>query len=491
VRPISPLLEPRDGSTVDAFVATLRGAIAGQSGFKLLTLGSEAFLALAVLAARAQRTLDLQYYIFRTDTTGSLLSGIVLRAADRGVRVRLLVDGFNLIGRDYHAAVLNMHPNVELRIFNTVAGHAGGPFRRLVGLVTEPRRASRRMHNKVFIADGKVAVLGGRNVGDRYFGASKEVGFGDMDVLCAGAVVADIRASFDGYWNHRAAKTLHSVGIKSRSMAEFGRFRDKISQLRKLHRDSAFGKRLAETELARALTDADLELTWAPARLIVDSPDKVAGIRQDGCSPLDQLTELANGAERELLLVSPYFVPGDRGMSVLVALRARGIRICLISNSLASTDVIAVHAAYRRYRYALLKIGVEIYEIRSLPIPGGKPKELFASGRASLHAKVYVLDRARAVVGSLNLDPRSMFLNTEIAVLIQSVSFAREIAERFDLLVSPDYSYRLCLQDGSEKLVWIDRQGETDKRIFREPGASIWRRLAAFVLRWLPIEDQL
>lgn len=274
-------------------------------------------------------------------------------------------------------------------------------------------------------------------------------------------------------------------------MAEFGRFRDKISQLRTLHRDSAFGKRLAETELARALTDADLELTWAPARLIVDSPDKVAGIRQDGCSPLDQLTELANGAERELLLVSPYFVPGDRGMSVLVALRARGIRICLISNSLASTDVIAVHAAYRRYRYALLKIGVEIYEIRSLPIQGRKPKELFASGRASLHAKAYVLDRARAVVGSLNLDPRSMFLNTEIVVLIESVSFAREIAERFDLLLSPDYSYRLCLQDSSEKLVWIDRQGETDKRIFREPGASIWRRLAAFVLRWLPIEDQL
>jgi putative cardiolipin synthase len=491
VRSISPLLDERDGLTVDALVAKLNGGIAGQSGFKLLTLGAEAFLARAVLAARAQRTLDLQYYIFRTDTSGSLLFAIILRAADRGVRVRLLVDGFNLIGRDYHAAVLNMHPNVELRLFNPVAGHAGGPFRRLVGLVTEPRRANRRMHNKVFIADGKMVVLGGRNVADRYFGASDEVGFGDIDALCAGAVVADICASFDGYWHSSAAKTLQSVGIKSRSMAEFGRFRHRISQLRKRQRDSAFGKRLADTKLAQELTEAGLDLTWASARLIVDLPDKVTGVRQEGFSPFDQLTELAEGAKHELLLVSPYFVPGDRGMSVLAALRARGVRIRLISNSLSSTDVIAVHAAYRRYRYALLKIGVEIYEIKSLPYQGRKRRELFASGRASLHAKVYIFDRARAVIGSLNLDPRSMFLNTEIGVLIQSVSFAGEIGDCFDLLASPDYSYRVYLQDTSGRVVWIDRQDEVDIQVRREPGASFWRRLAAFVLGWLPIEDQL
>jgi putative cardiolipin synthase len=491
VRSISPLLDERDGLTVDALVATLKGAAAGQSGFKLLTLGGEAFLALAVLAARAQRTLDLQYYIFRADTTGSLLSAIVLRAADRGVRVRMLVDGFNLIGRDYQAAVLNTHPNVELRLFNPLAGHAGGPFRRLLGLVTEPERANRRMHNKVFIADGRLVVLGGRNVGDRYFGASDEVGFGDMDVLCAGAVVADICASFDGFWRNRAAKTLQSVGIKSRSMAEFGRFRHRISHLRKRQRDSAFAMRLADTKLAQELTEASLDLTWASARLIVDLPDKVAGIRQERFSPLDQLTELAKGAKRELLLVSPYFIPGDRGMSLLAALRARGIKIRLISNSLASTDVIAVHAAYRRYRYALLKIGVEIYELRSLPSQAGKRKELFASSRASLHAKVYVLDQARAVIGSLNLDPRSMFLNTEIGVLIHSVVLAGELADHFDLLVSPDYSYRVCLQDGSEKVMWMDRQDEITTEFFREPGASLWRRLGAFVFQWLPIEDQL
>lgn len=491
VRSILPLLDHRDGLTVGDLVAAQDSAYAGQTGFRLLTVGAEAFLARAVLAARAQRTLDLQYYIFGNDTTGSLLFGIILHAADRGVRVRLLVDGFNLIGRDYHAAVLNMHPNVELRVFNPVAGHASGVFVRWIGMLANPRRTNRRMHNKVFIADGQLVVLGGRNVGDHYFGAGSDIEFGDMDVLCAGAVVTDICASFDGYWNSSAAKTLQSVGIKSRSMAEFGRFRHRLSNLRKHQRYSAYARRLADTNLARTVATSHLDLHWAPARLIVDPPDKVAGDQHDGLSPLDQLTELAEGAKRELLLVSPYFVPGERGMSVLAALRARGIRICLISNSLASTDVIAVHAAYRRYRRALLKIGVEVYETKSLPFPDGKRRGLFASGRASLHAKVYVLDRARAVIGSLNLDPRSMFLNTEIGVLIESVCFANGIGEYVDLLASADCSYQVCLQGPSEQVVWIDRRDEVDIRVLREPGASPWRRLAAFVLGWLPIEDQL
>jgi putative cardiolipin synthase len=491
VRSISHLLDERDGLTVDALVAAQEGALPGQTGFKLLTVGTDAFLARAALAARARRTLDLQYYIFRNDTTGSLLSGVILRAADRGVRVRLLVDGFNLIGRDYHAAVLNMHPNVEIRLFNPVAGHADGWVRRLVGMVTEPRRANRRMHNKVFIADGKLVVLGGRNVGDRYFGASDDFGFGDMDVLCAGAVVTDICASFEGYWNSRAAKTLQSVGIKSRSMAEFGRFRHHLSSLRRHQRDSAYGQRLANTNLAQALAEGHFDLHWAFARLIVDPPDKVTGDPLDGRSPLDQLTELAKGAKRELLLVSPYFIPGDRGMSELAALRASGIRICLISNSLASTDVIAVHAAYRRYRRALLKIGVEIYEIKSRPFADRKRKGLFTSGRASLHAKVYVFDRARTVIGSLNLDPRSMLLNTEIGILIHSGSFASEIGDCIDVLGSPDFSYRVTLQQDTDQVIWIDKQDGVDIRVPGEPGAGLWRRLAAFFLGWLPIEDQL
>ena len=255
--------------------------------------------------------------------------------------------------------------------------------------------------------------------------------------------------------------------------------------------DSAFGKRLANTNLARTLTEARLDLNWALARLIVDVPDKVTGVQQDGTSPLDQLIELAEAAEREVLLVSPYFVPGQRGLSLLASLRARGIRIRLISNSLASTDVIAAHAAYRRYRYILVKMGVELYELKSLPFQGRKRRELFASSRASLHAKVYVFDHARAVIGSLNLDPRSMLLNTEIGVLVESASFAGEIGEYFDLLASPDYSYRVSLADDSEKLIWIDRHGGVEKPVFREPGAGCLRRLAAFVLRWLPIEDQL
>ncbi len=488
---ISALLQEHEGLTVDDLIASQPGVHAGQSGFRLLTVGTEAFLARAVLAARAQRSLDLQYYIFRNDTTGSLLSELILRAADRGVHVRLLVDGFNLIGRDYHAAVLNMHPNVELRLFNPIAGHAGGVLEGWAGMLAEPRRANRRMHNKVFIADGQLVVLGGRNVGDWYFGASDAFEFGDIDVLCAGPLVAAICASFDEYWNSSVAKTLRSVGIKSRSMAEFGRFRGRLSSLRKQQRDSAYGKRLAQTTLAHALAEKQLDLQWAAARLIVDAPNKVTSDQSAGHSALDQFTHLASAVQRELLLVSPYFVPGQRGVSVLATLRARGIRVCLITNSLASTDVIAVHGAYRHYRQALLEMGIEIYEIKSLPAPKRKRRGLFVSGHASLHAKVYVYDRVSIVVGSLNLDPRSMFLNTEIGVLIQSDALAGEIGELTDLLVSPDYSYQLRCQKASGQVIWIDRHDKLDIELLREPGASLWRRISASVLGWLPIEDHL
>lgn len=485
------LLDNFKGLTVDDLVAAPSGEHTGQSGFKLLIDGAEAFLARAVLASRARYTLDLQYYIFKGDTSGNLLYSIILHAAERGVRVRLLIDAYNLIGRGYQSAVLNMHPNVEIRLFNPVAGQGIGLLARMLGMVTSLKRLNRRMHNKVFVADGKLVVLGGRNVGDQYFGASVDVQFGDVDVLCAGSIVEDICASFEGYWNSDSTRTLSSVGIRNRSVAEYGRLRQKLLALGRRHRRSGYGRRLANTGLAHALTNHGFELCWSSAQLIVDPPDKVTAHRTSGTSPFEQLTKLANNASRELLLVSPYFIPGERGMSLLAALRARGVRIRLFTNSLASTDVLAVHSGYRRYRRNLLKMGVEVFELKPRLIRQRPRGRLFGSSRASLHAKVYVFDRAQVVTGSLNLDPRSMNLNTEIGVLIESAAFAEEVVDGISGLASPENCYRLELSGSAAKLAWIEISGNERIEHRHEPETGVWRRFAATVLGWLPIEDQL
>lgn len=473
---------------------TLAGEAASrpdQSGFRLLTTGDEAFLARISLIARSQRTLDLQYYLFRTDASGALLSSSILQAADRGVRVRLLVDGWPLIFRNSGSALLNTHPNVEIRLFNPISGNVDGPLSRLIGLLTDPSRVNRRMHNKVFIADGKIVVMGGRNVGDRYFGMREDFEFHDIDLICAGALVKDICASFDAYWNSPVARTLRSVGIRNRSAAEFARFRNRLAGLRKQQRIFRYESQLSQTGLARNLSRGQLGLTWAGARLIVDPPDKVSGTPPAQMSPLEQLVELAQSVSSELLLVSPYFVPGERGISVLATLRARGIRIVLVTNSLASTDIPLVHAAYSRYRERLLEIGVEIHETKPSSSRKIKLSKLFQYSHASLHAKAYVFDQSRIVIGSLNLDPRSMILNTEIGVLVSNVLFAEKVARYVNDLSSNDCSYQLGLEGESRTLVWEAGDDDTQTRYLREPKAGWWRRLVVYFASWLPIEDQL
>ncbi len=463
----------------------------GQSGFRLLAAGDEAFLARAFLIARARRTLDLQYYLFKADTSGALLSATILQAADRGVRVRLLIDGWPLFWRDPQSALLNTHPNVEIRLFNPVTGYADGMLTGLAGMLGSVRRLNRRMHNKVFIADGRVVVIGGRNLADRYFGISADFDFRDMDALCTGALVSDIAASFDAYWNSDSTRTLRAVGVRSRSAAEVARFRNRLSQLGKRRRIAAFEKQMARTSLAASLARGELEWVWGRARLIVDPPEKISGAFSGSPSPLEQLVELAQSASRELLMVSPYFVPGERGMAVLADLRARGIRVLLVTNSLASTDVVAVHTAYRRYRQRLLEIGVEIREVKPFATGDGPRMHLFGHGRGSLHAKAYVFDRRHVVIGSLNLDPRSMNLNTEIGVLVSSESFADQVRECVDVLASPDYSYRVRLEGDSGTIVWDEHKRGGAERFKHEPFAGWWRRAVVFLLSWLPIEDQL
>ena len=487
-----PVLADEAETSCDALAAEEAGDRSNLTGFRLLTAGDEAFLARASMIARSQRTLDLQYYLFRSDTSGALLSNSILQAADRGVRVRLLVDGWPLVFRRAETALLNLHPNVEVRLFNPLYDFSAGPLRRLFGVLTGSARLNRRMHNKVFIADGKIVVVGGRNVGDRYFGLKEKFEFRDLDVICVGTLVGDICASFDAYWNSSVARTLPAMGLSNRSAAKFARFRNRLAGLRKQQRISDFEKRLSRTALAHSLSRGQLGLTWSPARLIVDPPDKISGIEASKLSPFEQLVELAQSVGRELILVSPYFVPGERGVSILATLRARGVRVVLITNSLASTDIPLVHAGYSRYRRRLLEIGVEIHETKRFFNTGRKRAKLLHLSHASLHAKAYVVDRAEVVIGSLNLDPRSMTLNTEIGVLVSNVLFATRVARFAEDLASGACSYRLSLEGESKNMVWEgdNRQGNA-VRFLREPESGLWRRILTLFASWLPIEDQL
>lgn len=465
----------------------------GLSGFRLLTNGMEAFLMRAVLAELAERTLDLQYYIFRNDDTGGLLTQALIHAADRGVRVRLLVDDLNLVTREDEVAALDSHPGIEVRIFNPFIARATRPLARLAGFVADPLRLNRRMHNKSFIADNQCAIVGGRNIGDEYFDANRDFGFGDLDVLAVGPVTHEISASFDVYWNSDFAYPLAAVGFQKSAAIWMDRLRKRLGGHLNRMRDSAYAHSLRETDLARQLLERRLNLVWAAARLIVDSPDKISSRQGATALPIDRLRALADSARRELILVSPYFVPGAEGVDILCGVCRRGVRVRILTNSLASSDVAAVHAGYSRYRRQLVDGGIELYEFRPiLPVRRKSRRVVFGSARASLHAKTYVFDRERAIIGSLNLDPRSIYLNTELALDVDSSRLAGEIAGDFEELVLPEYSYRVEADPRTAQgLVWTSREGGRRVVLRSDPQASVWRRLAVRLLRLLPIEDQL
>ncbi|MEX0959737.1 MAG: phospholipase D family protein [Burkholderiales bacterium] len=477
----------------DAFAPEV-AAHPGQSGFRLLATGLDAFVMRVALAESAQRTLDMQYYIFHADDTGALLTEALLQAADRGVRVRLLVDDYNLVGRDWLAAALDAHPRIEVRVFNPFVAGARGTVSRLIAFLRDPVKLNRRMHNKSFIADGRLAIVGGRNVGNEYFDADRELGFGDLDVLAAGPVAGEIAASFETYWSSESARSLRFLGIRRRGRRILRRFRAALDKRLEKVRRSQYATRLRDTDLAKQLTGSHLDLEWAKADLIADEPAKVVLPVERG-EPQSQgfLGLLAQESIQEVILVSPYFVPGERGMASLRSLRARGVRVRILTNSLAATDAPVVHASYRRYRQALLELGAEIHEFKPVVRPprGARPR-LFASARASLHAKAFVFDRRKMVIGSLNLDPRSFFLNTEIGLIIQSEALAGQVAAAFEQLAAPTYSYQVTLSAvRGGRLRWRTQEDGIRVSYDGEPQAGLLRRLLAWGAGLLPIEEHL
>nr|WP_315127063.1 phospholipase D family protein [Comamonas antarctica] len=447
----------------------------GHSGIYPLSDPLEAFAARALLMRAAQRTLDVQYYIWHGDTTGALLVQELLAAAGRGVRVRLLLDDVGTSGLDAQWRALDHHAHIEVRLFNPMAVRRP----KALGYVTDFARANRRMHNKSLTADNQATVIGGRNIGDEYFGATDGVLFTDLDVLAVGAIVPEVSEDFDRYW---ASESSYPVSALLRSKGPPPADTEPPPP-----GTQRYQRAVAATPFLQQLLQGQLPLAWSPVRMVSDDPAKGLNRAAPEGLLVTQLAPIIGTPQRTLDLVSPYFVPTRAGVDAFVQLRQRGIRVRVLTNSLQATDVAVVHAGYARWRRALLAAGVELFEMRPDPAaPAEHAPGPFGSSGASLHAKTFAIDAQQVFVGSFNFDPRSAHLNTELGFVIDSPQLAAQVADAFSLQI-PQRSYRVLL-DTHGQLEWHAGAGDQASVYRSEPGSHWLERLWMRLLMLLPIE---
>ncbi|UXY15080.1 phospholipase D family protein [Chitiniphilus purpureus] len=472
------------------------------TGLYPLEHGRDALLVRLALAAAAQKAIDIQYYIWHDDLTGRLMMAKLLEAADRGVRVRILLDDLGANADDDILLALDAHPNVEIRLFNPTANRH---LRRLSALL-DLKRVNQRMHNKTFIADRQATIVGGRNIGDEYFAANPEIEFSDLDVLCIGPVVPQVQRSFDLFWRHELAIPIRLFYPDKPLEGELEKVRADYRKQLQDERAQAYLQALAKEATETRLKTLQLPFYWGRARALYDHPDKLDP-DEDATLLAERLAPVAQATRRELSIVSPYFIPGEGGVTWMRALEKMGVTVKVLTNSLAATDVALVHAGYAKYRKPLLESGVQLYELKPDPPQAGgsgagsgggrgsatRGGSGFGSGigfrgssRASLHSKAFVFDRRNVFIGSLNLDPRSIELNTEIGVLFESELLGQRMAEQFDRLVARD-AYTLSL-DGQGRVRWQEGDG---RDYDSEPKSSSWRRFNVWLFSLLPLESQL
>ncbi len=465
------------------------------SGFRLLPVGLDGFLTRVQMVNAAERTLDIQYYIFQADDTGQLLLRAILDAADRGVRVRLLLDDSDSSERRKDIIALDAHPNIEVRLFNPFAYRGNVPFFRALEFLANASRLDYRMHNKLFVADNAIALVGGRNIGDEYFQVSPKFEFGDYDVFVAGPLVSDLSASFDDFWNSKM--TVPSAALNGAATSrDLEDYRTALDMHWQSMKDSGFVQRAASGEPLASLLSGRAPLVWARGKVLYDSPDKarVENGEEHGYLIAKQLLNVVKSVQSEVLIVPPYFVPGEKGLARLRELRSRNVRIRVLTNSLESTDVVAAHAGYSHYRPELLKEGIELYEMRAElanPRGSGTSMHLASAGRYALHAKVLVFDQRRLFIGSMNVDRRSLRLNTEIGLLIDSPELAAQVAARFEAIAQPANSYVVQLRRDGPGLIW---HTEEDGRLVdheTEPARTAKQRLQLTFFSLLRLDDEL
>lgn len=471
-------------STLQAQIREAAAGRGGESGFRLLENGVDAFAARALTAMRAEHTLDIQTYLVHDGLTTRMLMHLVLSAAERGVRVRILIDDMSSRGDDFAVATLAAHPNIEVRLFNPVRTGRESVLTRSLAMLTNFRRLHRRMHNKLWLVDNAVAISGGRNLGDEYFGAAGEMNFADIDLLSLGPVVDDLSRSFDVYWNSNNAVPVEAFVRRPPGEKHLQRLRESV--LAYVNSDavqrSPYITRLQESQDEGFLSLGGDAVYWGYARAIWDDPAKISSDDK----PPEQQTLMAGlgplfaGAEKDALLVSAYFVPGPAGVEMLGGLVQRGVRVRVLTNSLQSTDVPLVHGAYAGYRAPLLRAGVSLYEMKPL-LPGrqaGKRFGILGGSRASLHTKAMVFDERMTFIGSMNLDPRSLFWNTEVGVVVDSPALAKALRDAMQDAFDLANVHELFL-DG-DTVRFRSRHGEAEV-VVRRPRASTWRRFQAWL----------
>ncbi len=464
-------------TSLGKIVAAEKGA-KNFSGIRLLSSGEEALASLIALADHAERTLDIQYYIIHEDDSTRTLLHHVRLAAERGVRVRVLVDDLNTAGEDRRFLHLSQHANVEVRVFNPFPGGRFATWTRFLASASDIPRINHRMHNKLFVADNAMAITGGRNIGDAYFTRDQHSNFIDLDVVAAGSIVAELSSSFDAFWNSKYAYPIASLASSANSEPASPPLVE-------------IGTSTKANWLAHELDDKDLTLTWVPATVLADGPAKIASETspQEEVTIANDITSLMMSANQELIIISPYFVPGKEGMSTIRQLVAKGVHVRIMTNSLASTDSPLVHTGYSRYRVDLLKLGVELSEVR--PKLGQKRERFhpFRSSNASLHAKALVIDQKIVFIGSMNMDARSARTNSELGLVIRSAEIARQVSSILDD-ISSEGSYTLSL-DAAGRVQWSSGEPGAQTVWHKDPETTRTQRLALKALAPFAPEELL
>lgn len=455
-----------------------------KSGFHMLDRGVDALSARLQLIDMTENTLDLQYYIYSSDLTGGLIAERILAAADRGVRVRILLDDIGNSMSDKAVATLDRHTNIELRLFNPVTMRH--KWFTLPSKIVEFGRINNRMHNKLMVADNLAMITGGRNIGDEYFTLS-ERDFQDIDLLGIGPISQQASASFDAFWNSPNSIPA-SVVYANAKQGTLNRMRKGLASHRNREAQKPYIQAMEASSFSKSLIEGRLRLYWGRSEWLADPPSKAdaQSARSEDPYLARILANHMQDVHSEVLMKSAYFIPGDNGVEMLTGLVARGADVSLLTNSLATTDVLAVHSSYAPYRIPLLKGGIKLWELQPMAGKQSRPNTFISESVASLHAKSFVFDRYKLFVGSINIDPRSIELNTEAGVMVYQEALAQRLAELFQRWTADDYAFELRLGE-SDTLEWHSK----DQSWTSEPQAGRFRRVMSWMLDWLPIEGQL
>ncbi len=472
-----------ESTAIGQQIAQLARQHPGKSGFEIIRYGRPAFTARIALTDLAEKSLDVQYYIWQADPTGRIFADRLVRAADRGVRVRLLLDDINLGGRDAILAAVNAHPNIEIRLFNPFAR------RKLRGLdfLLDMGRVNHRMHNKMMIADNSIALVGGRNIGDHYFQVHPDSNFRDLDIGTIGPVVREISSVFDRFWNGEWSVPVEAI---VESPVTEDDMREAVATMRSRIANDTYPHPLdLDVQELHEQFDGVLEgMHWANGQIVWDDPSKILEYTGSG-EMFEALHEKIGTLEKELRIESAYFVSLDRGIEAARSLRDRGVRVSLLTNSLVANDVLAAHAGYAKRRKDLLEAGVEIYELR--PDPGPVDQKIISmKAQSALHTKAIVFDRKDVFIGSYNLDPRSAAINTEAGIYVESPEIAAKVIDYMDEGIDPHNAYRVSLDDQGD-LKWTIELGDEVIEYEKDPKSSWWQRLVAWFIQILPVEHQL